>query len=281
MTADRRPSLVLVMYERCRGVLLAALAALTLGAAPAAATEALPTLSITENRIGTPGAGHGIVAAWSFDNAGTNPRFTDAVFSTTEYYNQHEILDGIVYLQVKTNAQLNALASPPPSPFTVDVAVTMTNDEGQTAEGTVTFETTYNRAVPTFVPESGSSAPTLKIQRDALDAPPGVTVHVEADQAFDNAGTNPVITDAVFTATEYYSEHGVGNGIVYLKAKTAAELSALASPPSSPFTVNLTMTMTNDEGQTASGTISVRTNYERVEPEPEEAAPTLEGGESG
>ena len=280
MTVHRRRTAVFTAYERCRGALLAALtaAALLTGAAPAAAEAPLPTFSVTENRIATPGARHGIMAAWSFDNAGTNPRFTEAVFSTTEYYSQHEISDGIVHLKVKSAAELNALASPPPSPFTVTVDVTMTNDEGQTASGTVTFETTYIRTVPTFLPGTGPdpAAPTLKPQTGPLNAPAGAIIYVEADETFDNAGTNPRITDAVFTTTEYYSKHGLSNGVLTVEVKTSAELSAMASPPSSPINVNLTLTMANDEGQTASGTLSIHTNYTRVTTTPQPSEPEEE-----
>ena len=44
-----------------------------------------------------------------------------------------------------TNAELNALDPRPDNPFTFTADVTMTNDEGQTASGTLTFETTYDR----------------------------------------------------------------------------------------------------------------------------------------
>ena len=46
-------------------------------------------------------------------------------------------------VEPKSQAQLNALASPPDWRFEVTVDVTMTNDEGQTATGTLTFVTTY------------------------------------------------------------------------------------------------------------------------------------------
>ena len=48
-------------------------------------------------------------------------------------------------VEPKTEAQLNALASPPDWRFEVTVEATMTNDEGQTATGTLTFVTTYTR----------------------------------------------------------------------------------------------------------------------------------------
>ena len=268
MTADRRRTAVFTAYARCRGAFLAALAALTLGAAPAAAE---PAFSETETRNAPPGNRLYITANWTFDNAGTNPRITDAVFSTTEYYSEHGVGSGIVYLQAMTDAGLNALASPPPSPFTVDVTVTMANDEGQTAEGTVTFTTTYERAEPEE--EEAAPAPTFK-QSGAGQAPSGVLVSIHAGQFFDNAGTNPRITDAVFSTTKYYDTHEISRGILWVRARTDAELNALSPPPPRPFTVNVTVTMTNDEGQTAEGTIAVQTDYERVEPEQEEEEAT-------
>ena len=85
-----------------------------------------------------------------FYRASTNPRFTGAVFSTLEYYNSTSIPDiysgRYLFVQVKTAAQLNAMSPPPPNPFTVTAEVTMTNDEGRTATGTITFETHYARA---------------------------------------------------------------------------------------------------------------------------------------
>ena len=80
-----------------------------------------------------------------FVNPGTNPKFTDAVFSTTEYYEDTPIYNNRVFVQVKTAEELNALSSPPPSPFTVTATVTITNDEGETATGAVNYVTEYLR----------------------------------------------------------------------------------------------------------------------------------------
>lgn len=44
-----------------------------------------------------------------------------------------------------TSAELSALSPQPPNPFEVTVDLTMENDEGQTASGTITFSTTWVR----------------------------------------------------------------------------------------------------------------------------------------
>ncbi len=154
-----------------RSAFAAVLAVLLLAGAPAAAEpvfRAQPTLVLPLNVImsivpgplypGDPGY---------FDNPGTNPRFTDASFSTLEWYDPGftGVHRGRVFMKTKDSAALNALPSPPPNPFTVDVTVTMTNDEGETASGTITFETTYSStsaSTPLPVPpvaETGPHAP--------------------------------------------------------------------------------------------------------------------------
>ena len=163
-----------------------------------------------------------------------------------------------------TAAELNDLESPPPSPFTVDVTVTMTNDEGETASGTITFRTEYDRESDTALPGE-PEGPSFS-ETETRIAPPGVALYVTADNSFNNVGTNPRITEAEFSTTAYYSIHQVTNGIAWLQPMTAAELNDLESPPPSPFTVDVTVTMTNDEGETASGTITFRTEYDRDAP---------------
>ena len=122
MTVERRRAAVFTADGRCRVALPADLvaAALRSGAAPAAAE--FRTFSATEARPAPPGVLAGVAADLSFDNAGTDPRITDAEFSATEYRDTREIgSDGRVWLRAMTDAGLNALASPPPSPFTVAV----------------------------------------------------------------------------------------------------------------------------------------------------------------
>ena len=86
---------------------------------------------------------------------GTNPKITEATFSTTDYYSVHEIRNGTLWVEVKTADELNALSLPPPNPFEVEVDVTATNDEELEKTGTVTFETRYLRTATTPLPSGG------------------------------------------------------------------------------------------------------------------------------
>ena len=102
--------------------------------------------------LAPPDSNAGIFPFDVFDNAGTNPVFTEVSFSTTDYYSEFGIHDrpgtffhGSIYLRVKSNDQLNDLPSPPPSPFEVKATMTMTNDEKQTATATLTITTEYLR----------------------------------------------------------------------------------------------------------------------------------------
>ena len=113
-------------------------------------TAAVPTPTFKSDRYGDsleenapPGAIISVNPALIFKNAGTNPRFTEATFSTKEYYDESRILGGLVFIQVKSLEDLLALESPPSSPFEVTVDAKMTNDEGQTAEATIKFETSW------------------------------------------------------------------------------------------------------------------------------------------
>ena len=232
------------------------------------AALAPPTLSRTTAITVPPGAFINIAAEDVFDNTGTNPKLTEAVFSTTEYLLNQGILLDRLWVHAKTEAGLNAMPSPPESPFSYTAEVTMGNDEGQTATGTLTFETTYDRN-----PSDGNPSPVLSPgvvmlpafgQQAAIDAPPGTLVGVDADTAFYNAGTNPRFTNAVFSTTAYYDVSRIEAGRLEVQAKTAEDLNALAAPPDSPFTVTAAVTMTNDEGATATGTLTFETTYARA-----------------
>ena len=138
------------------GVRAAALAAAAavLGGAPGAATE-----SFTERLSAPVGAVVSFEASrWYGErpfSVGTNPRITEATFSTTEYYSMHGIRSGRLWIQVKTADELNALPVPPPNPFEVEVEVSATNDEDRILTGTVTFETRYLRTAATPSPPDG------------------------------------------------------------------------------------------------------------------------------
>ncbi|MCY4591692.1 MAG: hypothetical protein OXE86_14235 [Alphaproteobacteria bacterium] len=134
-----------------------AAAVLMLGGTPAAAE---PTFKTDYANVGAP-AGYYITvgAEYHFNNQGTNPKFTDVSFSTTEWYSDSGITsDGRIFVEIKTADDLNALSSPPPTPFTA--TATMTNDEGETASGTFTFETYWARQEDTSSTPSGP-APSL------------------------------------------------------------------------------------------------------------------------
>ena len=251
-----------------------ALTVLALGATPALAAPAIRGSGVV---YAPAGATISVSAAGEFDDAGTNPRFTEAVFSTLDYYNMAGIPEHNpkrLFVEVKSPAELNALASPPDSTFSVTVEVSMTNDEGEEATGTLTFQTTYTRA-PSAETPSAAPVPTLS-QTTPINAAPATLITVSADQVFDNAGTNPKITSAVFSDTTYYDvSRTYDNGLLYVQAKSAAELNALASPPDSPFTTTVEVTMTNDEGQTATGTLTLKTHYAKDTAEAPAPAPVL------
>ena len=139
-----------------RGVCAAVLPApaAVVGGAPGPATK-----SFTTRVIAPPGIAVIVQArGWYGEGAigeGTNPRITEATFSTTAYCDLHEIRDGRLWVQAKTAADLNALSAPPPDPFEVTVDVSMTNDEDRIITGTITFETRYLRTATTPVPSDG------------------------------------------------------------------------------------------------------------------------------
>ena len=285
--------------QRRLAALAAALAAtvLLLGGTPAAAQPTPKDVGVIdidpgEHKFRRASGAYGLGL---FDNAGTNPRITKAEFSTKEYYHPGDsgIYGNSVNVVVKTTAQLNALPVPPDSPFDVTVDVEMTNDEGETAEIKLTFRTAYDRDSTTVTPapaQPTGPAPTFKSQEPVPNTPVGVAVHVNAEGYFDNAGTNPRFTKAKFSNPEYLDSTITGvheeSGLIAVKVKTAAELNAMASPPSNPFSYTLDATMENDEGHTATGKLSFTDIYwpKAVEstppppptpPEPIEPAPTI------
>ena len=227
-------------------------------------TEKPPAEPTVKTGIGAFNASAGALTSVSadqvFDNAGTNAKFTNVDFYSTYYYSEAGFSDaGQVWVKVKTDAELNALDVVPPNPFTTSASVTITNDEDQTATGTVSFKTTYAK------PDSPSGGPTPK-QKGVLNLRPGYSYIYSPHLLFDNVGTNARITGAAFTTLDYYDKNdtGVWGGEVYVFAKTAAQLNAMASPPPSTFTVDVMVTMTNAAGQTATNTLTFQTTYERT-----------------
>ena len=260
-------------------------AALTATLLLSALATAQPTRSSNDGPSASPGVLVDLSANEYFDNAGTNPRITSAVYSNPEYLDDSStrIAEGKAWFQVKAAAQLNALASPPSEEFTFTVQLTMTNDEDQTATGTVTVNSSYTRNPTPLTPTPPAKTPTFSGSQAARNARPGIVVSTSAEDEFDDAGTNPIFTGAVFSTMAYYDDTSTGidpsKGILLVGAKTAAELNALASPPDSPFTVTVEVTMTNDEGQTATGTMTFETTYVR-DPTPATPTPTFTGSQA-
>ena len=99
---------------------------------------------------------------YHFRDVGTNPKFTQWSFSPAEHIVEDDtVLDTLdsrrLYFRVKSSDQLNALDVPPPVKFTTALTVTIENDEGETASGTITLKTQYLRdptATITRDPES-------------------------------------------------------------------------------------------------------------------------------
>ena len=242
------------IVEFPRSTALATLLAALLLGGPAAAA---PTLSKTTPIWALVGVLNTHSADILFDDAGTNAIITKAEFSTTEYHDVSRVVEGVLETKIKSSADLNALAEPPSSPFTVTVEVTMENDEGETATGTVTFEAEYEEEEVVSVPVLSPPTSTDLEKK----APPGSQVIVGPADAFDNAGTNPVFTAAVFSTTDHYDESGIVNGSLEVTVKTAASLLAMTPQPSDPITVTVEVTMTNEEGMTATGKVALITDY--------------------
>ena len=168
-------------------------------------------------------------AADVFDNAGTDPRFTDADFSTTRYYRNAGVVNGRLVVDVKTAEQLSGMLEPPDSPFSVRVIVEMSNDECIDVGGELKFTTRYTRAEP--------PAPSLA-EDFSVGTPPGALVAINVHSAFDDAGPNARFTGATFSHPQYLNTGEVRNdGVLWVEVKTAAELNALSPQPESPFHV--------------------------------------------
>ena len=236
--------------RRC-AALAAALAVLILSSAAAGAQ---PTAKPNSSQRATPGFLLSINPRSHFDNPGTNPRITSASYSNTAYYVETRVARGLAFFRVKTAAQLNAMDEPPPNPFTVVASVTMTNDEGQSASNDINLITHWPKQPP---------PPGPVLSRSTANAPAGLTVSAFVEYFFDNPGRGAELTNASFSTLDYYVEAntGITDGFLELRVKTSEELEAMSSPPPNPFSVSVTLTMTNDAGQTATGTVDYVTQY--------------------
>ena len=77
---------------------------------------------------------------WTGDE-GTNPKITEAEFSTANTTTRTGLGMARFGCRPKTMRNLNALAVPPSGPFEVTVDVSMNNDEYRTIEDKIVFET--------------------------------------------------------------------------------------------------------------------------------------------
>ena len=162
-----------------------------------------------------------------------------------------------IWVAVKTAAELNALETPPPSPFSVDVTLTLINDEGDTRTGTIRITTTYDRVepgVPTFTR-------TAKI-----NLPPGTHMEFDAAGSFANAGTNPILRTRTHlfsdNAKDYYLIWSMRRGgILQVRVRSNAQLNALSPPPPNPFTVTANVVLHNDEFQIVPATFTFETTW--------------------
>ena len=113
-------------------------------------------------------------------------------------------------------------------------------------------------ADPTFSPITGSS----------YSIPTGQGVYLPVVAMFNNPGTNPKYTSYSISNTDYVDSSRTGyssgirivtqqTGTLAVGIKKGAELAELDDPPSYPFEFQVTMSMANDEGETASGTLTL------------------------
>ena len=260
MTVDRHRNAT----GRCRGALLAGLAALMLGAVPAAAEPTFVQRSTSVEIL--VGIQHGILVTELFDDAGTNARFTDVGFSTTEYYSVHEVVSPeLILVETKTSEELNALASPPPNPFQVTVDVAMTNDEGQTASGTITLETVYNRTASTPLPEDETGQPFLRLTQ-TMDAPPGALITLDVHEVFQFADE---MTGATFLSAEFEPDFHL-DPVSGISANGPFTINVMALPefrrpaglgPDPVILFKAEVSARTFDGQEVSGTMTFQTTY--------------------
>ena len=256
------------------GFFAAALGVLMLLLSTAAVAQ--PTL-VQAERNASPGDAIDLGPADVFENTGTNPRFTGATFSNPEYLNNSGFTEDSVSFDLKTADELNAMSPRPRSHFRFTVQVHMTNDEGWGTVGTLTYLASYPRAPDTVGGVPGQPTAPVLAQTLDLDAPPGERVETEAGDMFAYAGTNPRFTAATFSTTDYYNTGSVEGGVLVVQAKTDAELNDLEPRPESVFRVTVDVTMTNDEGQTGTGTLTFVTGYRKSMREGAPPPPMNEG----
>lgn len=81
-----------------------------------------------------------------FTDVGTNMRFVSAHFQSKAYYDADKsgLVGGILEVTAKSAEDLEAMGDyTPPNPFWITVRLKVTNDEGFSTVGTVTYETSW------------------------------------------------------------------------------------------------------------------------------------------
>ena len=236
---------------RSAAALAAMLAALILSTTTAVADTVYKTTTVLIGVLITidPGDFY-TLSGWAED-----PRFTSVTFSTMDYYD--DSITGLhgkyIAVKTKTAAELNAMANPPSNPFTVTADATWTDNTGTTKSARISLKTTWPKKAP--------PGPTLSVTTQ--HAAPGSMASGWASYFFSNAGAGARLTDVSFSTMEYYDADRTGLSGTFLDvvAKSSEELNAMDSPPPNPFTVQVTLTMTNNAGQTGTGTVDYITNY--------------------
>ena len=140
----------------------------------------------------------------------------------------------------------------------------MTNDEEETASATITLKSEYVRDPALEVTPDPEPEPIPTLVTDTALAPAGETVTASPEDFFQNTGTNPRFTRARFQSKYYYDADKSGltdDGILEVTAKSADELRALGYPPPNPFRLEITLTVTNDEGFSNDGVVTYTTNW--------------------
>ena len=152
-----------------------------------------------------------------FGDPGLDAGFTDAVFSHPSCTAPGGCSASGRRLSMATGAtgELNALALPPPSPFTFTVTLAMDNEEGLRATGPVTFRTHCDRR---DAPAVHAPPPPLREGRPTpvglvSKVPPGDQVVARTGGATDTAGTNARFAGAKFPSLERYSASPVVQGL--------------------------------------------------------------------
>ena len=139
-----------VPMSRRQGAAVLALLIAVGFAAPAAAE---PTFSSTTTHHITTGQQAYLPVVAMFDNPGPNPKYTSYSIDNTDYVDSSRTgyssgtqivtqQTGALRVGIKKMKQLAALNDPPGYPFGLAVSMSMVNDDGETASGTLALTVT-------------------------------------------------------------------------------------------------------------------------------------------